>query len=357
MAFIRPTLSKLIARAKSDIETRLPGADAQIRRTVENVLARVVAGAAHGLHGHLVWLSKQMIPDTAVDELMVRWADIFGLGRIAAVKATGSVAITGVTSSPCPADTLWQTADGVIYVQDALVTIAAGVATIAVTAQDAGAAGNQDAGATLSLVAAVTGIDSDATVDAGGIADGTDQETLAALLVRLLLRLRNPPKGGGPGDYVNWALEVAGTTRAWELANADGLGTVALYFVQDDDTVDIIPSAGEIATMQAHLDSKAPLTSDATAYGPSEQALTMSITIVPNTAAVQAAATAELEDLILRVGDPSAATTLLLSQLDEAISLAAGETDHTITLINGGAPANVAYTVGQLPNLSAPTYS
>jgi len=286
---------------------------------------------------------------------MVRWADIWGLERTVAVKATGSSAITGSATALCPVDTLWQDASEVVYVQDANVTTdGAGNGTIAVTAQVAAAAGNQSAGATLSLVSPVAGIDTDSTVDGSGLTGGLDQETLVALLARLLLRLRTPPSGGGPGDYIAWALEIAGATRAWQIANGDGAGTVAIYFVQDDDSVTIIPDASEITTMQTHIDSKAPVTADANVYAPTEVALVITAAIVPNTAAVKTAAEAEINDLILRVGDPSQATTLLLSQIDEAMSLAAGETDHTISLIDGGAPADVVYAIGQLPKLTTP---
>ena len=359
MAFVRPTLTRLIARAKSDIETRLEGADALLRRSVEAVMARVVGGAAHGLHGHLVWLSKQIIPDTAEDEFMIRWASIWGLLLIAATKASGSTAITGVNATVCPDETLWQTSDSVVYEQDGDQTIAGGVATIDAEAIVAGADGNQVSGVTLSLVSPVAGIDSDGTVDASGLTGGVDTETFPALLVRLLLRLQNPPKGGGPGDYVNWALEVSGATRAWQIPNVDGLGSVAVYFVQDNDSVDIIPSAGEITTMQTYIDGKAPVTADVTVYGPAEVTMPMTIAITPDTTAIRAAVTAEIEDLILRIGDPRGVTvskpnrgTMLLSQLREAVSIAAGETDNTITV----PAADVTHTVGQLPKLGTITW-
>ena len=41
MSFNRPTLSDLIARARGDIETRLPGADSTLRHSVLDVLARM----------------------------------------------------------------------------------------------------------------------------------------------------------------------------------------------------------------------------------------------------------------------------------------------------------------------------
>lgn len=354
MPFTRPTLVKLIERSQGDIETRLPGADARIRNSTEAVLARATSGGVHGLHGHLVWNSRQIMPDTAEAENMVRHADIYGIQKNAAVKATGSsITITGVDTTVCPLGTLWQTVDEVVYVQDAEVTISGGSATIALTAQTAGADGNQSVGTTVSLVSPVTGIATDATVGGSGLTGGLDETTDEALLVRLLSRIRTPPKGGGPGDYVNWALEVSGCTRAWQYPNVDGLGTVAVRFVQDDDPVSILPSAEEIATMQSYLESKAPVTATVTTYAPTQKLLDITLTSLTYTgllADVKAAIIAELEDLILRNGNPG--DTVLLSQINEAISLAAGETDHVMTI----PAADVTHTAGEMPKLGTITW-
>jgi len=350
MAFSRPTLTQLISRAQSDIETRLDGAVASLRRTVEYVLARVVAGAAHGLHGHLVWLSKQLMPDTAEDEIMERWADIYDVERTAAVKASGTVGITGSNGSTCPDETEWQTADGTVYIQDGDATIAAGVATITVEAEVGGDDGNQTVGTTLSLVSPVAGIDTDGTVSGSGLTGGTDQETDAALQSRLLLRMREPPKGGGPGDYVNWAIEVSGVTRAWQIANGDGVGTVVVYFVRDND-VTIIPDASEVSDVQDYLDDLAPVTADVNVYAPTETAVDFTISVTPNTAAVKAAVQAELEDYIERNGTCEG-TSFPISQLDEAISLATGETDHTMT-VPAVAPT---FAVGEIASMGTITW-
>lgn len=351
MPFVRPTLKTLISRARSDIETRLTGAVATLRNTVEYVLALVVAGAAHGLHGHIVWLSKQLFPDTAEAELMERWAAIWGLERTAAVKAVLTADITGSNGSTCPDATEWTTADGVLYTQDGAATIAAGTATITVEANVGGADGNQDNGTTLSLVSPVAGIDSDGSVT-GTTTTGTDAETDAALSARLLERLQSPPKGGGPGDYVAWAKEVAGVTRAWEIPNGDGPGTVVVYFVRDNDAGSIIPDAGEIAAVQTYLDSVAPVTADVNVYAPTAVPLAVTLTaLTPNTAAVQTAIEDEFADYILRESEADG-VTLYVSQINEAISLAEGETDHVMSV-----PAtDQVYTVGQIATLGTVTF-
>jgi uncharacterized phage protein gp47/JayE len=352
LAFTRPNLTTLVSRARSDIESRLTGAVASLRNSVESVLARVVAGATHGLHGHLVWLSRQLFPDTAEAEYMARWASNWNLERRPATQAQGSLDITGSPDGTvCPANTQWIDDNDIVYTQDAAGTIASGSATVQVTAVLGGTDGNQDVGAKLSLVAPVTGIDAEGTVSGTGITDGDDEETDAELQSRTLLRMANQPKGGGPGDYVNWALEVSGVTRAWEIADGDGPGTVVVYFVLDNKAGTIIPDASEIATVQAYLNGKAPITADVNVYAPTEVAVNFTIEVTPDTAAVRQAVEEELEDYILRAGDVDG-VTLYISQMNEAISLASGETDHIMTV----PAADVVLTVGQLPSMGTITW-
>lgn len=330
MAFERPTLPKLVKRARADIATRLVGADAHLRASAEEVLAITLSGMTHGLHGHLKWLSKQLLPDLADDEFLLRWASIFGLDRTAAVTATGEATITGTNTTVSPDETVWQRGDGTRYVQRGDATIASGTATVTLEAEEGGDDGNADVGTALEIAAPVAGINSAATVSGSGLSGGTDLEELEDLRTRLLLRLRNPPTGGGPGDYVNWALEVAGVTRAWETANLLGLGTVGVRFVRDNDTPSLIPDAGEVATVQAYIETKRPITADLTVLAPVAVTLDFTIEVTPDTVAIRAAVEAELRSLLLRVAEPGA--TIYLSQVNEAISLATGETDHTTTV-------------------------
>ena len=331
-AFKRPTLDKLVRRAKSDIATRLVGADANLRGSPEEVLAIVLAGMTHGAHGHIKWLSRQMLADLCEDEFLVRLAGIYGLDRTAAVQSAGAVTITGTNTTVCPAGTIWVRGDGVQYTQDAAATIALGEAVIAVTAVDGGTDGDALAGVTLTIGSAVAGINSTGTVSGDGIIDGAEIEDIEALRSRLLLRLRNPPQAGGPTDYETWALEVAGVTRAWQLPLQFGQGTVGLYFVRDDD-VSLIPSAGEVTTVQTYIDSVRPVTADVTVMAPTETVLNITITsLTPDTPAIRTAIEAELEAVLYDAQDPSVAVTIPLSRLNEAISIATGETDHIMTV-------------------------
>jgi uncharacterized phage protein gp47/JayE len=329
LAFDRPTLKTLISRVEGDLEGKLAGADPRLRRSVEYVLARVLAGASHGLHGHLDWLSRQVLPDRAEDEFVLRWANTFGVQRLPATKSGGSITVTGVLGTTVPAGAVWQRKDQVEYVVTADTDLGVGDTAIPVQAKVAGVAGDADGGVVVNLAAGIAGVNPAAVFDDEGATGGAELEAIEALRDRVLFRIRTPPKGGGPGDYVAWAREVSGITRAWEFPAYLGLGTVGVFIARDDDGDGPIPSAPEVAAVQAHIDALAPVTARVTVFAPVAHVRNFTITPVPNTAAVRAAIEAQLRDLLRREAVPGG--TIPLTHVREAISLARGETDHILT--------------------------
>ena len=329
MALTRPTLQQLIDQAHTQIDALLPGADSRLRRSFLDVLARVLAWGLYGLYSLIVWVSQQVFPDTAEQEFLDRWATIWGLARLASTFSAGTVDLTGQDGSEIPAGTALRRASGEEYTTDVLATIAAGVASVAVSAAKAGAASDAAAGTTLSFVSPVPGVDSTATVAAGGLTGGADEESDDALRARLLERLRQPPHGGAELDYIRWAKEIAGVTRVWVFAQKFGEGTVGVTFVRDDESP-IIPDAAELQTVQDYIDDPArrPVPAKVTVYGLTAVAQNFDIRVLPDTTAVRAAAQGELEDLLEREATPGG--TIKASRISEAISKAAGETSHTI---------------------------
>lgn len=336
MALSRPTLKELIDRVKGDIKAEL-GITTVLRRTFAFAFGKALAGLSHLLHGHLVFVSRQIFPDQAEDEFMVRWATIFGLTRIAATNAKLDITITGTDGSVIPISTLYQRSDGVTYTTEAEVTIAGGTATATIVADDTGADGNLEVGDAVTLQSPIAGVDAEALVAAINT-EGEDEETLDSLRERVLARMQNPPAGGNAADYIAFAREVAGVTRAWVLPNHLGENTVGVSFVEDDD-VDIIPDAAKVAEVQANVEVQAPVTALVTVFAPSPKVLDMTIAIKPNTIPVQQAVTSELEDLLRRDAQVAGSYQevgvsydgiIRLSRLNEAISIASGEEDHVI---------------------------
>lgn len=349
MAFNRPTLTELVSRILAGIRSRLT--IDEMRRSDAEVYGRELAGTSHGLHGHIDYIAQQILPDTADAEYLDRMASLWlDQARKAAAAAVGSVTLSGVNGTLCPAGSTLVRADGAEYITDADVSIAAGVATAALTASVAGVAGNDIAGTGLTFSTPIAGINSSATVTAGALTGGSDIEGDAALAARISARMKESPHGGASFDYTTWALEVAGVTRAWVYPQELGIGTVTVRFVRDDDA-SLIPDAGEVTAVQAYIDALRPVTADVTVVAPVAVPLAFTIAVTPNTAAVKAAVEAELIDLLRREADPGA--TILLSHLREVISIAAGETNYTMT-----APAaDVTHTTGQMATMGTITWA
>lgn len=324
-----PDLRTLIADAESDIEAELPGTDARLRRSNLNVLARVKAGFAHGMFGFIREFLKQCLP-WSKGFLLRQWAEIWGVFQNAATFSSGFVILTGVDLSPIDAGTRLQTTDGREYAILDDVSISGTTATAQVVAVVAGAAGNLASGATLNFVLTVDGVAATATVGPDGVTNGTDDESPDRLYARYQQRVQNPAHGGNDEDYKGWAMETGGVTRAWVYGGLDGVDTVQLYFVRDDDAGSIIPDAAAVATVEAYIKApnRKPVTARVGVYAPTPKNIDFTIKAVPNTPEVRAAIVAELKDLIRREGD--LAGTLLHSHMDESISLAAGEMDHTL---------------------------
>jgi len=326
MPFARPSPAEIRNRMGAEIAVALPGADARLRRSMEDVLVRAIAIASHELHSHIEWASAQILPDTAEDEVLARHAAIWGITRIAATAALGSVTFTGTPGAIVPAGTELRRNDDARFLLAADVTIAGGGSgTGNVVARVAGAAGNSQAGISLALVAPVAGIAPSATVAVGGLAAGADAESDAALRARLLQRIQSPPAGGAANDYVTWALAVAGVERVWVYPNWLGAGTVGVAFVT---TGGAIPAAPLVAAVQAALNLRRPVTAAVTAFAPATQAVALTIDLAVDTAAIREAVLAELADFFVREAQPGG--TIRVSRISAAISGALGEVAHLL---------------------------
>lgn len=351
--FTRPTLDELIERTRADLATRL-GLGQLVPRGFLEALARSSAGMLHGLYGFVEWASRQVLPDTGDVETLERWANDLGVPRKVATFATGQAEFTGTNGEVVPADTLVQRADAARYRVVADVTIASGVAVADLEASTAGALANAGSGTVLTLLSPITGINSTATVEPAGIVGGVDQESDADLLERVLQRMGNPPQGGAKADYVRWALEVAGVTRAWCLPEHFGAGTVGVTFAVDNDAGGPIPTGGQVATVQAYIDdaTRKPVPADVTVFAPGEVTVDLTIdALEPDTPEVRASIEAALVELIRRDGAPG--QPLLISHVREAISNAPGERDHVLTTPT----ANVAVAAGSIPVLGTITWT
>lgn len=357
MPFVRRQLTTLRSDVADDIERHAPGVDAHQRGSFESAAANALAGAMHMALGALEFFAKQLFDDTADNEFILRRAQPFGITLLPAVPASGSITLTGNNGATVPAGTQLTVGD-YLFETDAVATIAAGVAAVDVTAvlqpfeesdELDGAGTNQNAGTALAFITPVANVDAAATVAAGGLIGGSNQESIARLKARFSERKKTPPRGGSKADYVQWCKEAsADVTRVFvnshlNAALATEYGSV-LIFPVTDNLPSPIPSAGLIADIEAFVDPIRPVGAKNIVIG-SLTPVSLNVVfseLVPNTADVQAAIDAEIADLLIREGNPG--DTLLLSHLREAISSAVGEQDFAIS----SPAADVPIAVDQL---------
>lgn len=350
--FTRPTLQELIDRAEADLNSRLDGADARLRRSVLNVLARVLSGQTHGLYGYQQYIARQAIVDTADTESLALWGLVWGIARKAASKATGSATFSGTDGAIVPAGTQIQRSDGETYETTASGTVAGGAVSVAIRAASAGDSANADAATQVSFATPISGIQSSGTIDGAGVTGGADTEDDDSFRGRILDRIQQPPHGGAGNDYVRWALEVPGVTRAWVYAQELGRGTVTVRFMMDETYDDGIPLEADVDTVQAYIDARRPVTAEVYVVAPIADPVDITVTYLsPDDAETRAAVSAELDDMFFRVGKPGG--TAHLSKIWEAVSVASGEDSHEIT-----APvANHVSSTGYIPVLGTITFA
>lgn len=362
MAFNRPTLEALITRTEGEIRAGL-GLVTLLRRSFLSVIARVLAGLSHTVLGFITYIEKQAFPDTAEDEYLIRWSAIWGVLQKPATYAKFRCAVTGTAGTTIPINTVYRRTDGVEYLTEAAVTLTGASDKIVLIAVVAGLTGEVALSDQINILSPIAGLGSTAIVDLIVI-EPEDIEDLESLRARLVDRIQNPPSGGAATDYLQWALAVPGITRSWVGPQALGPGTVVVYVVNDADNP-ITPTLAKRTEVFNYIETLRPVTANVSVVAPTLLAINMTIQIKPNTAAVQAAIITELNDLIYRDAALSGAYKspgvlhtgkILLSRIDEAISIALNENDHKVTLINGLAPADVTPATGQLAILGVITW-
>lgn len=352
--FARPTLNELITRVESDFNTRLPGADSRLRHSVLSVLSRTQAGSVHSLYGYLDFIARQAMIDTAEIEYLERHGAIWGISRKPSTKAIGTITVTGQDGAAVNIGTRLRRGDGTIYLTTEAKTIVSGEAVLAVEAENPGESGNALALTKLNFVNPISGLDVEASSSL--LAGGAEPESDESLKTRIIARIQQPPAGGSENDYLTWAKEVAGVTRAWSVGNQLGAGSVAVRFMMDDTYSDGIPQSGDVAILQEYIDARRPITADVTVVAPVPSVLNFTILLkkqdgsAETSPIVRAAVEAELKDMILRDGYPG--VQVKLSRIREAISVAAGEYDHQITVPS----SDVSHGAGNIPVFGSITW-
>jgi uncharacterized phage protein gp47/JayE len=364
MPFARPTLTALRNQAVQDITTSgVPGLDGLLRNAVLRVLAWVMSGLAYSVYGFADWIARMGVPFTATDEFLEAWAALVGIFRKDASPASGFAQFTGSQGVVLRANTALIASGSIAYQTTADGTVdQTGTVTVPFTATGSGAATNCPVGTPISLETPLTGLNGSG-ITTQPTTGGADQETNDELRSRMLERYRDPPQGGAVADYIEWATQVPGCTRAWALPNGWGPGTVVVYPMFDDANADNEgfplgtdgvatdewrgPTAtGDQLAVADYIwgPYRQPVTALVYVAAPTPRPIDVSLlTLDPNTSDIQDAIVAALTDLFLAIGQIGG--TIYPSDIYEAILATPGILHFTVA-----APTTpVVLAMGELP--------
>jgi len=331
-----PTLKETRRLTRDYVLSQL-GAKAMIPNSALRIMSDAMAGLANLTLLYLDWLAKQLLPDTAERE----WLDRHGViwlvnadgskGRKAATYASGTVQFTGNPNFVAPVGTLLLGANRVQYqtVTEALIG-SGGTGTAEAVALTAGTVGNLLDGDTIGIVTPIAGIPSAALF--GDMTGGINEESDEQLRERILFRIQNPAMGGSQADYVVWAMQMPGVTRAWAAAE-QGPGTITTRFLMDDLRADSggWPTPEDVQEVSDYIDTKRPVTvMGCYVFAPLIVYLDMTISNLSKADdATRAAIVQSLVDMLFQRAAPG--QTIHRSWVEEAIGNAVGEDHHDLT--------------------------
>ncbi|GHB89925.1 MULTISPECIES: baseplate J/gp47 family protein [Providencia] len=245
MPFKRKTLSELREQGEQFIRSELKEPGALLRFSNMKILADMTAGMSHMHYGYLDYIAKQTTPFTATDEWLAGWGALKRIYRKAPQKAKcNSVKAVGLPGSVIRKGSKLNRGDGYQYETteegfiepsgETLLSIVAILPDINTTQDSDGSFGNSPSGTKLALDISIPGVSSE-LVAIEPIVGGADIEQEELFRSRILEAYQNPSQGGNANDYVGWAKEVPGVTRAWIRRRALGAGSVGIYIMCDNN--------------------------------------------------------------------------------------------------------------------------
>ncbi len=323
-----PGFGDIASRGASVFEQELPGVDARNPNTQATVYTRVLEIEFWELWFYLAYITRELFVTTAFDYLSDH-ASIWGVPRNAATPSIGNLIVAGTVNAPIPAGTIFSFGgSNITYISTAEVFIGlAGTASVPVEAQVDGAAGNLAAGSVLTITSPIDQINPQtATVDASGLAGGNDIEAIDSWRARILAEIRQKPMGGAQNDYVDWAKRaLTDVEYVNPVPLMFGLGTVGVPFLMAGPAV---PTAAQMAVVQAYLMSVRPVTAQPTAIAGTLNPIDVTLHLNPDTPTIRSAATTALQYFFLQSAQLGGTT--YYSRLDNAISAGDGEYSHEL---------------------------
>lgn len=336
MAGMFPTLTDLHARIRSLFGLSETADTLRLKPNVHEVVAKVLGLLSFELIQRISYLHDQIFASRADTVWLARHGFELGITRRQASKALGIASGPATNGVVFPAGLIFVRADGARFETTSSALGVGGQVSFQIRAVEGGASGNTDAGSILQPedILGIPGFQGPLAVNTGGLGGGADSETTDEFRARVLSRKRNPPHGGSKADWQRWALEVPGVTAAFVDTFAGDTREVWVAFLFEGRPFGI-PTSGDVAVVQAYLDddSRRPVTARVSAVAPTTMPISLTVRLEPDTADVRARVSTEIAAIFqdrAKPATPNEGAVFYRSWIDEAISRATGEDNHTL---------------------------
>ena len=230
-----------------------------------------VAAQIYSLYVQGEWTRRQCFPQTAQGENLDKHANLRGVTRRQAAKATGTVRF--YVSKPqeikteVPKETVCMTAAGVRFLTTQTVTVEAGAlyAEAPVIADEAGAAGN--VGPNTIVFMALPPVRIVACANLEPLTNGLDEEGDKELRERVLATYQRLANGANNAFYRQAAMSFDEVAAVTVLPKYQGVGTVGVVPAAQGG----MPSKELLEEMQAYFDRVREIACEVTVLAPTEK--------------------------------------------------------------------------------------
>lgn len=306
MPFAIPTLRDLVERARLSFRAHLPGTDAWLWPNNIGPSAKVMAGLTSEVFGFADYISRQRLPLTAEKEHLDDHGKMYGLARRIATAARGQVRFIATTALTVDDGAIVERSDGVQFrIPSGAAIPGPGELLLEAVAVTNGAATQSVVGTPLTATSGVTGTAA-ISVYTNGFVGGGDIESDESFRARILFRVRNIPQGGSAADYVSWATDMPGVTRAYVERNWRGAGTVRVFVLFDNDYPHGIAPQSVLAPVRDYIEALRPAGAIVTVVPPTAFPIDMVVRgLSPDRPAVRNAIVEETSAMFRRVARPA----------------------------------------------------
>ena len=289
---------------------------------------------------------------TAWNEYLDMKAEGHGVVRRQAVKAVGTVTVTG--NGTVAEGSYFQTALGTRFI--ALETVAVeGEAEINIEAVEAGASGNVAAGTITVIPMSIAGINS--VTNAEATHDGYDREDDETYRARYLKHVRLPATSGNPAQYVEWAMEVEGVGAARCIRTWNGPNSVKVVIANAN-----FEAASDYLVQQVydHIQEIRAIGAKLTVVSAKQKAINIEAEIIGslNETDFRQGLLDYFQRLTQRImtsGENRKSYYVSYAQISSIILVEGEADDHNDLLINGG-KENITLADEELPTIGTVTF-